>query len=148
MYVCMYIYIYIYKLVMRGWRNIVELVLLEISSSMEPYTPRFHAYSGKKGPVRGFFELKQLDEVSYHNPPTCHVRALAGYRPKTVGNPRITFSQRPQFANKSGFKQLVVNFMSLGGIFGQWWSSHGGVQETSCQNGCCNSTMGNPRITF
>ena len=48
---------------MRGWRNTVDIVLFEISNSMKPY-PSVHAYSSKMGPVIGFFEPRNVDEVS------------------------------------------------------------------------------------
>ena len=40
---------------LRGWRNTVEIVLFEISSSMKPYSSVFHAYTRELGPVIGFF---------------------------------------------------------------------------------------------
>ena len=60
---------------MRGWRNTGEIVLLEISNSMKPYLSVLHAYTSKLRPVTGFFEPKQIDEVSNRIPPTSRLRA-------------------------------------------------------------------------
>ena len=34
-------------------------------------------------------------------------------------------------------RRLAVNFVPFGGVFGHGWSSHWGVQESSCQSGVC-----------
>ena len=49
---------------MRGWRNTVEIVLFEISNSMNPYPSVCHAYTGQVRPVIGLFEPEHLDQVS------------------------------------------------------------------------------------
>ena len=90
---CIYIYIYIYihttpyvcihiliALSLRGWRNTVETLLLEISNSMKPYPLVFvHAYTSELKPVMGSFEPQQFDEVSNRIAPTsqsCARRAV------------------------------------------------------------------------
>ena len=35
----------------RGWRNTVELALVEIANSMKPYPSVFHAYANNMGPA-------------------------------------------------------------------------------------------------
>ena len=44
------------SLPLRGWRNTVEVALLEISNSMKPYASVFHAYTGKLRPNIHFVE--------------------------------------------------------------------------------------------
>ena len=61
---------------MRGWRIPVEIVLFEISNSMKPYPSVFHAYTSKMRPAIGFFEPRNLDEVSNRIPPTSHSGVL------------------------------------------------------------------------
>ena len=39
---------------LRGWRNVVEIVLLEISNSIRPYPLLFYAYTGKSKPAIGY----------------------------------------------------------------------------------------------
>ena len=45
---------------LRGWRNTVEIVLLEISNSMKPYAPVFHASTNKSRPMIVFFESQTI----------------------------------------------------------------------------------------
>ena len=44
---------------MRGWRNTVELVLLQISNSMKPYPSAFHAHASTLRPAIGFFDPRK-----------------------------------------------------------------------------------------
>ena len=79
-YICIYtrirIHIYIYtsalRTSLRGWRNAVELVLFEISTSMRPYPSVVHAATNKLRPVISCFESERLDEASNPTPPTSH----------------------------------------------------------------------------
>ena len=57
---------------LRGWRNAVEIVLLEISNSMKSYASVSHAYTNNIRPVIGLFEPNNIDEVSNRTPPTSH----------------------------------------------------------------------------
>ena len=50
----------------------VEIVPLEISTSMKPYPSDFHACSSTSRPVIVAFVTQGLDEVSDHIPPTSH----------------------------------------------------------------------------
>ena len=60
------------------WRPLrtVEIVLFEISNSMKPYPSVLHAYISRWRPVTGFFEPRNLDEVSNCIPPTSQIRTL------------------------------------------------------------------------
>ena len=57
---------------MRGWRNTVEIVMLEISNSMQPYLSVFHACASNLRPVINLFDQKKVEEVSNRIPPTFH----------------------------------------------------------------------------
>ena len=61
--------------VMRGWRNTVEIVLLETSNSMNPYPSVFYACASRLRPAISFVEPTNLDEASNRIPPTSQVGA-------------------------------------------------------------------------
>ena len=60
----------ILSLSMRGWRNTVEIILFEISNSMESYPSVVHAFTSKLRVVICMFEQKHIDEVSDRIPTT------------------------------------------------------------------------------
>ena len=55
---------------LRDWRNTVETVLFEISSSIKTHPSGFHAYTSKFRPMTGLVEPTNLDEASNRIPPT------------------------------------------------------------------------------
>ena len=63
-------------LLTRGWRNMVAVVLFEISNSTKPNPSVFHAYINQLRPMMGFVEPKHLDEISNRIPPTSLLRQL------------------------------------------------------------------------
>ena len=69
LYGCMAIWLY-GCMELRGWRNTVEMVLLEIPNSMKPYASVFRAHTSKLGPGKCFFEPNHLDEFSNRILPT------------------------------------------------------------------------------
>ena len=66
---------------MRGWRNTVEIVLFEISSSMKPSPSFVHARTSKLRPVICLFGPRNLDEVSNRILPTSHPKTATPFGP-------------------------------------------------------------------
>ena len=76
---------------MRSWRNAVDIILLEILSSMKPYPSVVHAHVDHMRLVTYLFEPKQLDEVSSLIPPTSQARASGDLSSRAAEASRLMF---------------------------------------------------------
>ena len=118
------------KTLLRGWRSTVEIVLFDISNSMKPYPPVFHAYTSKWRPVTGFFEPQAFDYISNRIPPTSHL-----WLPAEVHALRRTLGVRARSVT-------VATVLSMSG-FGGKLNSH-----ASDMHACAGSTNDMQRMPW